>query len=90
MKEICFCYSVLDCYDERLRELELFSLEKKRLQEDVIVAFQFLNYAHKQDVDKDFSSACCDKTRGNGFKQKEGRFRLDIRKKFFTAKVVKH
>ena len=76
----------LSC-DERLRELRLFSLEKRRLQGHVITAFQYLKAAYKKAGEGLCTSVCSDRTRGSCFKLEEGRFKLDINKKFFTMRV---
>ncbi|KAK4824980.1 hypothetical protein QYF61_022506 [Mycteria americana] len=56
-------------YEERLRELGLFSLEKRRLREDLIAAFQYIKGDLKKDGERLFTRAC---TRDSGFKLKEG------------------
>jgi len=77
-------------YKDRLRELGLFSLEKKRLWGDLIAAFHYLKGAYKKAEERLFARAYSDRTRGNGCRLKEGRYRLPIRKKFFTTRVVRH
>jgi len=49
----------------------------------------YLKGGSKKEGDRLFSWVYCDRTRGNGFKLKEGGFRLDIREKFLMIRVVK-
>ena len=78
----------LSCED-RLRELDLFSLEKRRFWGDLIVALQWLERAYIQERDSFFTPSDHDRTGGDGFELKEGRFTLDVRKKFFTQRLVR-
>jgi len=68
----------------------LFSLEKRRLRGDLTAAFQYLKGACQKAGEGHFTGGCCNRTRDNGFRQKEDRFRLDTRKKFFAMRVVRH
>ena len=73
-------------YKDRLRELGLLSLEKRRLQGDHIAAFQYLKEAARRKGTDSLGRSVVIR---NGFKLKEGRFRLDIRKTIFTVRVVR-
>lgn len=56
----------------------------------MIVACKYLKSSYRKGGKGLFIKRYSDRMRGNTFKLKEGRFRSDIRKKFFTVGVVRH
>jgi len=76
------------CCEDRLGELGLFSLEKRKLRGDLKAGASAWRGCERAGEGL-LTRACSDRTRSNGFKLKEGRFRWDIREKFFTLRVVR-
>jgi len=59
-------------YEQRLSELGLFSVEKRSLRGDLIVAFQYLEGVYKQEGEWLFALVHSDRARANGFKLRRG------------------
>ncbi|KAF7249028.1 Gamma-aminobutyric acid receptor subunit alpha-6 [Varanus komodoensis] len=73
-------------YEERLRELGMFSIEKRRLREDMLSLYKYLKGCHKEAVEISLIPEC--RTRNNQFKLQQPRFRLDIRRSFLTVRAI--
>lgn len=77
-------------YEKRLRVLRLSSLGKRRLRGDLTAFFNFLKSGSGGGGAGLFYMVLDDRTCWNSIEFHKWRFKLDIRKIFFTMRVVKH
>ena len=75
-------------YEERLKKLGLFSLERRRLRGDLIEVYKIMKGIDRVNRGKLFPIIETRRTRGHGLKVRGERYNTDIRGRFFTQRVV--
>ena len=76
-------------YDDRLRAMGLFSLEKHKLRGDLMAIYKFIRDDHQYLGECLFTRSPQGMTRSNGYKLLQDHFRRDIRKNCFTVRTPK-
>ena len=75
-------------YEERLKRCGLTTLKFRRIRGDMIETFKILTGKYDTSVAPHFSLSTFKKTRGNDYKINTARPHYDLRKYFFTNRVV--
>ena len=75
-------------YEDRLKQLKLHSLERRRVRGDLIEAFKWVKGINKGDISKVLKFSNQDRTRSNGFKLVKFTFHREIGRHWYGNRVV--
>ena len=75
-------------YEDRLKSLNLHSLERRRVRGDMIEVYKWFKGLNKGDISKVLKINSGDRTRSNGFKLDKFRFRRELGRNWFGNRVV--
>ena len=77
-------------YEERLKRLDMFSLKDRRIRGDLIQTFKIVKNIDNVNRDNFFELSSQLTTRNNGLKLKGQRFNTDLRKNYFSVRVINY
>jgi len=77
-------------YEERVRDLEIFSLEKRRLRGDLINVCKYIKAGCLESATRLFSVVSRNRIKDNRTKLEHREFHLSMRKNFFIVRVTEH